>query len=99
MLDILWIFIIFMVINNIANLFKRSIKHSKSINKDNDISRGNKEVNEEEIQKYEEIEMVMDSCCNMYIAKNKAYQLATDNNIHYFCSWDCRQKFIEDNKK
>lgn len=98
MLDILWIFVIFMVINNIVNLFKRTAQYNKSVSEDNNITRENKEINEEKVQIYEEIEMVLDPCCNTYIAKNKAYQLATDDNIHYFCSWDCRQKFIENNK-
>lgn len=42
----------------------------------------------------EEIEMVTDSSCGCAIPKAKAYVLALEAEEHYFCSWDCRQKFL-----
>jgi len=43
------------------------------------------------------IDMVLDSVCNTYVPKNKAYQVVRDNETHYFCSWECRERFIQEN--
>lgn len=43
------------------------------------------------------VEMVLDEICNTYVPKNKAYQVVRDDATHYFCSWECREKFIEEN--
>ena len=42
----------------------------------------------------EVIEMVTDPVCGSVIPKAKAYILAREDSQHYFCSWDCRNKFI-----
>jgi len=42
----------------------------------------------------EEIEMVHDNICGCTLPKDEAYVLAKDDIRHYFCSWDCREKFI-----
>lgn len=42
-------------------------------------------------------EMVKDLECGEYIDKSKAYIAVVDGKRYYFCSWDCRQKFIEAN--
>ncbi|RYD05885.1 hypothetical protein N752_08295 [Desulforamulus aquiferis] len=39
--------------------------------------------------------MVQDNICGCAIPRNKAYILSKDDKEHYFCSWDCRQKFID----
>lgn len=41
------------------------------------------------------IEMVKDNICGRYIAKDKAYIIRSDDEDNYFCSWECRQKYIE----
>ncbi|WP_347489196.1 transcriptional regulator [Desulfoscipio sp. XC116] len=43
----------------------------------------------------EEIEMVTDNICGCTLPKSEAYVLIKDDQRHYFCSWDCREKFIE----
>lgn len=42
----------------------------------------------------EEIEMVTDPICGRSIPRDKAYILAGEQGEQYFCSWDCRNKFI-----
>ncbi len=44
----------------------------------------------------EPIEMVKDLICGKYVQKEKAFQtLDNQHQTLYFCSWDCRQKYIE----
>jgi hypothetical protein len=43
------------------------------------------------------VEMVRDALTEKYIAKDKAYQLARDDKIYYFASWENRQRFLEEN--
>jgi len=45
----------------------------------------------------EEIEMVTDNICGRTLPKSEAYIIAKDNQKHFFCSWDCREKFIAGN--
>ncbi len=45
------------------------------------------------------IEMVQDMVCGACVPKHKAFQVAKSNEIHHFCSWDCRQKFIAETQE
>lgn len=45
------------------------------------------------------LEMVEDAFCGKMIEKSQAYQLARGSNILYFCSWNCREKYIEEHKQ
>jgi len=40
-------------------------------------------------------EMVQDEVCGRYIPREKAYITMADGIRHYFCSWECRQKYIQ----
>jgi len=40
------------------------------------------------------IEMVRDDIYGRYVARNKAYIIHSDDEDHYFCSWECRQKYL-----
>lgn len=40
-------------------------------------------------------ELIYDEVCGRQIPRQNSYIVATDNGYHYFCSWDCRQKFVE----
>lgn len=42
----------------------------------------------------EEIQMVTDHICNLTLPKTEAFIVSKDNEKYYFCSWDCREKFI-----
>lgn len=39
------------------------------------------------------VEMVTDNICGCTVPKSQAYILVKDDKKHYFCSWDCREKF------
>lgn len=55
-----------------------------------------KSMNRETVEKEgtAPIEIVRDLVCGNDVPKHKAYQVIRDNKTHYFCSWNCRQKFI-----
>lgn len=40
-------------------------------------------------------ELVEDEICHQSIEKEKAYRVLKDGKEHFFCSWECRQKFLE----
>ncbi|WP_161821604.1 transcriptional regulator [Sporotomaculum syntrophicum] len=45
----------------------------------------------------DKIDMVIDNVCGCILPWSKAYVLIINNTRHYFCSWDCREKFINSN--
>ena len=42
------------------------------------------------------IEVVQDEYCKVNIPKEDAYIAVIDDERHYFCSWECRQKYLEE---
>lgn len=40
-------------------------------------------------------EMVYDEVCATEIPKHNSYIVVVDDVYHYFCSWECRQKFVD----
>lgn len=57
-----------------------------------------KDQNIVEVKVQEEVkDLVHDPVCNREIEKENAYRLVKNNKEHYFCSWDCREKFLESN--
>jgi len=43
--------------------------------------------------------MVKDEACNTYIPKEEAIREVIDGQEHFFCSKDCRKKFLEQRKR
>ncbi|HUU37016.1 MAG TPA: hypothetical protein VMW46_02285 [Candidatus Desulfaltia sp.] len=43
--------------------------------------------------------MVKDEVCNTYLPRDEAILETTDGEDHYFCSQECRRKFLEQRKK
>lgn len=43
--------------------------------------------------------MVKDPCCNIYFAKRDGLHLKMDGKDLYFCSQECRDKFVEKQSK
>jgi len=41
------------------------------------------------------VELVKDPSCGTFVEKTTNYKVKLHDNIYYFCSEDCRQKFIE----
>lgn len=46
-----------------------------------------------------EVEMVEDEICGKFIEKDQSYQLYYKDKVYYFCSWDCREKYINEHIK
>ena len=40
-------------------------------------------------------ELIYDEVCGREVPRQNSYIVATDDGYHYFCSWDCRQKFVD----
>lgn len=49
--------------------------------------------------KEETKEMVTDLVCKKEIEKTSAFHVIRNSESHYFCSWDCRDKFLESANK
>lgn len=45
--------------------------------------------------KEETKDMVTDPVCHKELEKSKAFHVIKNDESHYFCSWDCREKFLE----
>ncbi|MDY0231393.1 MAG: YHS domain-containing protein [Candidatus Saccharicenans sp.] len=43
--------------------------------------------------------MVKDEVCNTYIAEDEAIKEIQNGRVYYFCSQECRQKFLSARKK
>lgn len=57
-----------------------------------------KKQESEEKQKKAKIkseEMVQDPVCGTYVEKDSAITVRNGDTVHYFCSYECRQKYIE----
>jgi YHS domain-containing protein len=58
----------------------------------------NKQLQEQKLQQQAEADtaqMVKDDYCGRLVDKSKAYIIDTCDKYHYFCSWECRQKYLE----
>ncbi|SET37279.1 MYM-type Zinc finger with FCS sequence motif-containing protein [Natronincola peptidivorans] len=87
-------FLIFFAIRTVLNiLFKVKLGKKQKIEADIDTVQSFSKVEEKE--KEVAIDMVFDTICETYVPKPKAYQVVEDDRTHYFCSWECRQKYIE----
>ncbi len=40
-------------------------------------------------------EMVKDPVCGSYVEKDSSIKVRDGQAVHYFCSYDCRQKFLD----
>ena len=86
---ILNILILYMVVRSVFRFFSLSKAAAEAKAKNNlEATESQEEVVEEVI------EMVEDEICNRAIPRAKAYIVVRDDQEHYFCSWECRQKFI-----
>jgi YHS domain-containing protein len=43
--------------------------------------------------------MVKDEACQTYLPRNEALRDVIDGREYFFCSKDCRQKFLEERKR
>ncbi len=86
--------IVSLVLNIFTNIFTSFRKHMEKKNQDLIKEKESLQSVEQEYR-----EMVIDPVCNKKIPKDDVYIAVIDDKRHYFCSWECRQKFIADRKK
>lgn len=92
--SILNFLLIFLIINGIFNYMaiSRARKQAQKMEEENAKLRV-------QVQVKEEIEMVTDNICGRTLPKSDAYVMAKDDTRHYFCSWECREKYISLSKE
>ncbi len=83
--------LIYLIVTGIFNFFVLTRARKAA-------EKANKEHLELKPEVKEEIEMVRDNICGRSLPKSEAYVLAKNEIKHYFCSWDCREKFIAGNQ-
>jgi len=45
------------------------------------------------------VELVKDPICETFVEKDTPYKVKLYDNLYFFCSEECRDKFINSNKK
>ncbi|HOA81542.1 MAG TPA: hypothetical protein PKK61_10850 [Defluviitaleaceae bacterium] len=101
MQGLFWIIAIWWLFSSIVRTirfmqYQKALERSKEAN--NNINPIDKEL-DIKAEKSVEVEMVEDAVCGKLINKSKSYQLYHDDKLFYFCSWDCRQKYINEHIK
>lgn len=103
---VLNIFAVILIVS-LINLVRYALKIRKilKMNKDNPNIQGISIINGE-IKVIEKVptvseqvtkEQVIDPICGKEFEKQEAYRVLRDGKEHFFCSWDCREKFIKTN--
>ncbi len=92
--EFLWSMMVFLLAVRIMGTVLKLLTNKMRIQDNKIEAKPVEKASEEKEEKVLEIEMVQDMICGAHVPKHKAYQVARDNVTHYFCSWECRQKFI-----
>ncbi len=71
-------------------MLSKKIRDGKQNTKKDSGQNNTENVSEEDI-----VEMFKDSYCGTFVAKEKAYITKINDENHYFCSWDCREKYLQ----
>lgn len=108
MVDIFLNVILAFMLISLFNLIRYMIKIRKVIkmNKDNPNIEGISIINGEikVIEKEKTIvnvvqeELVTDPTCGRQMLKQEAYRILKDGKEYFFCSWECREKFLQNAK-
>lgn len=75
-----------------------NVKGIKIVNGQVHVIEDDKNIFEAEI-KEEVKEMVTDPVCHAQVERSQAYHVISEGQSQYFCSWDCREKFLESNNE
>lgn len=43
-------------------------------------------------------DLIKDPICGVYVDKESALKIKDSSGMHYFCSYDCRDKYLKQNK-
>ncbi|ABR46883.1 hypothetical protein Amet_0658 [Alkaliphilus metalliredigens QYMF] len=92
MMSMVRIMVIFYMVRMIFSAFSRRKNGRAEVEKEKDAAHINRVT--EEQQEKTAIETVYDKVCDVYLPKDKAYQVVEQEGTQYFCSWDCRQQYI-----
>ena len=52
------------------------------------------QVKEEQLVQVQKIESVADPVCHKELEKKNAYRVVKEGKEYFFCSWECREKFL-----
>ena len=93
------LFIMF-IIRSLIRISTRSRVSKESVNEEKVIRTKTQESFELGMKKAKEssVEMVRDEVCDKTVPLDKAYIVVREDKRHYFCSWECREKFINKDK-
>lgn len=86
------IFFVFIIAKNIVGIFM-GMKMARKKKKEN-LKSNIEDIKKEKKQEQKKVETVKGELCGTEVAKHEAYIVVKDGIRHYFCSWECRQKFI-----
>lgn len=96
---VLRIFLLYIIFTNIIRIIFALVNRKKiaarleEVKKEQNSQIGNLEVDEK--LQVEEIEYVTDPICKEKVDKDNAYIILEEDEKKYFCSWDCRQEYID----
>ncbi len=65
---------------------------------DNKAKQAEQKRQEEEKQSQKALEMKQDPVCNAFVEETTNHKVKLYDSIYYFCSEDCKNKFIEQHK-
>ncbi len=60
----------------------------------NDKRKKEEKMENEEAKKVADGVLVRDPVCGVYVEKENSFSVRNGDNVEYFCSDDCRQKYI-----
>lgn len=105
--EVIFDLMLVMMLLSLFNLIRYTIKIRKvmKMHKDNPNIRGisivNGEIkvienmpNTEQIAEEKSKELVTDPICGTELLKEDAYRILKDGKEYFFCSWECREKFL-----
>lgn len=96
MTNLLWIITLWLVISRTLRAV-RIIQYQRKLQEE---ALADKQLNKRPLDESEkdgiQIEMVEDLICGKFVERNQAYQLSKENKTHFFCSWNCREKYIKE---
>ncbi|MFZ5967040.1 MAG: hypothetical protein ACOYVK_07675 [Bacillota bacterium] len=95
--SIIQLFVIIFFVRTLLNFYRRFLQ-TRDTEESGEYMESSTGI-DDEIEKEIAIEMVHDEICGRSIPKNKSYILPKPDKTYHFCSWECRQKFIDDHRK
>lgn len=94
--SVLNILLIYLIVSSLFKIFTiRKAKQKAQVLAKNQQAMEAMAAKEKEVPA---VEMVTDPVCGGRVPKTQAQILVRDGQRHYFCSWDCREKFAAEKR-